>query len=150
MSEHAIDAQPFPRPMLLGAGALIVVTLLGTAAASIANIGATRLDTSDVRSTRDVRFVEMAGGMVRATDATTGMTIADIASAGNGFVGVVIKGFSRDRALAGTAPNTAYRLKTLSDGRTLIEDPTSGRIVMLGAFGSDNLKAFTQLMANGR
>lgn len=146
----AIDAQQFPKGILLAAGGLVTFTMAASALASFANIGATRLDTSTVTNTRDLRFTEQAGGLIAAFDAETGQQIASIPSAGNGFVGVVLKGFARDRSLTGVSADTPFRLKSLADGRSVIEDPSSGRIVTLGAFGGDNLKAFAQLIDKGR
>jgi putative photosynthetic complex assembly protein len=59
---------------------------------------------------------------------------------------VVLKGFARDRSVAGLGEDLPFRISTLADGRSMIEDPSTGRIVMLGAFGADNLKAFSQLL----
>jgi putative photosynthetic complex assembly protein len=143
----AIDAQQFPKAVLVAATCLIGFTMIFAALARYADIGATRLDTSGVVASREVRFSEQAGGAIKVDDAATGREIALIPAAGNGFVGVVLKGYGRDRGLAGIGAEAPYRISTLADGRSIIEDPTSGRVVMLGAFGPDNLKAFSQIIA---
>ena len=97
-----------------------------------------------------MRFTEQSSGTIAAFDAASGEQIALIPAAGNGFVGVVLKGFARDRGLGGISADAPFRVSTLADGSSIIEDQTSGRIVTLGAFGPDNLKAFSQIIATGR
>jgi putative photosynthetic complex assembly protein len=144
----AIDAKPFPRGMLIASGLMIAFALVAAAAAKHTGVGATRLDIGNVAVSREVTFVDhQKDGMVSAFDAKSGEKIADIINSGNGFVGVVLQGFGRDRALVGLGHELPFRISTFADGRSMIEDPSTGRIVMLGAFGSDNLKAFSQLIS---
>lgn len=150
MSEEAIDARPFPRGVLLAASLLVLFTMLAATTARQTGVGATRLDISNVTASRDLTFREQPGGVIAAFDAGSGERIAEIQSAGNGFVGVVLKGMARERSIAGVGQNHPFRLLTLADGSSVLEDPASGKVVTLGAFGSDNLKAFTQLMTKGR
>lgn len=147
MNEEAIDARPFPRSMLVAAGLLILSSLIFAAVARTTGYGATRLELGTIAASRNVTFTDEQDGMISAFDATTGERIADIKNSGNGFVGVVLKGFARDRSVAGIGSDLPFRISTLADGRSMIEDPSTGRIVMLGAFGADNLKAFSQLLA---
>lgn len=147
MLEEAIDAKPFPKGMLIAAGLLVVSSMTFATIARLTGYGATRLEFGAVAQSRDVRFADEHPGMISAFDATTGARIADIANSGNGFVGVVVKGFARDRSLAGIPMDRPFRISTLVDGRSMIEDTSTGRIVMLGAFGADNLKAFSQLIS---
>lgn len=146
MHEDAIDARPFPRGMLLAAGLLILTSLTFATVARQTGYGATRLELGPIATSRDVIFRDDVPGHISAFDAQSGARIADIANSGNGFVGVVIKGFSRDRTVAGLSLAEPFRISTLADGRSMIEDRATGRIVMLGAFGADNLKAFSQLL----
>lgn len=150
MLEEAIDAKPFPKGVLLAAALLVVSSIVFATVARVTGYGATRLELGAVAASRDVKFTDERAGMISAFDAATGARIADIPNSGNGFVGVVIKGFARDRILAGQKLDQPFRISTLADGRSMIEDPTTGRIVMLGAFGADNLKAFSQLLTMQR
>ncbi|MEQ1670040.1 MAG: photosynthetic complex assembly protein PuhC [Hyphomicrobium sp.] len=149
MSEDAIDARPFPRGVLIAASLLVLFTMLAATTARRTDIGATRLDISNVASRRDITFTEQTGGIISAFDAQTGERIADIQSAGNGFVGVVLKGLKRERSIAGVNTELPYTLLHLEDGRSVLDDPATGKLVTLGAFGPDNLKAFTQLLNKG-
>lgn len=146
MHEDAIDAKPFPRGMLMAAGALIFTSLAFATIARQTDYGATRLELAPVASSRDINFSDEVAGYITAFDATTGERIADIENSGNGFVGVVIKGFKRDRIVAGRELDLPFRVSTLTDGRSIIEDPATGRLVTLGAFGAGNLQAFSQLL----
>ncbi|MGL4398141.1 MAG: photosynthetic complex assembly protein PuhC [Hyphomicrobium sp.] len=146
----AIDAQPFPKGILISAGCLLALTMASAGLARWSDIGATRLDLGTPVISRELRFAEQPGGHVIVTDATNGDRVADIPPKGNGFVTVVVKGFARDRSLAGISPDTPFRLHTFSNGTSAMEDPATGRMVTLGSFGADNLKAFTQLIAKGR
>ncbi|MEQ1718170.1 MAG: photosynthetic complex assembly protein PuhC [Hyphomicrobium sp.] len=146
----AIDARPFPASILLAAGCLITATIGLAGLASWKDIGATRLDPGPPVASHELRFSEQANGVITAYDAAGGHTIAVIPPKGNGFVGVVLKRFARDRSLAGLAADLPFRLNTYADGSSMLEDTSSGRAVTLGAFGADNLKAFTQLTPKGR
>ena len=143
----AIDAKQFPKGVLIAIALLISFAMLAAVTAKRTDIGATRLDVSNVAQSRDVTFVDKQDGNIIAFDAKSGAQIADIKNSGNGFVGVVLKGFSRNRALLGFGPELPFRISTLADGRAMIEDPSTGHVVMLGAFGSDNRKAFSQLIS---
>ena len=61
-----------------------------------------------------------------------------------------MRGLAQDRTINGVGPETPFKLSKLEDGRLVLVDPTSGRVVTLEAFGSNNLAAFQELFNKGR
>lgn len=147
---HAIDEQPFPRGVLIAAALLITFSIGVAATARLTGTGATRAVPTEVVAERLVRLALQTDGSVRATDAVTGLEIAQLPQHEFGFVGVVLSGIRRERMRANVAENEPLRLTRHLDGRLRIEDPSTGQIVALDAFGHGNQAAFTPLLETQR
>lgn len=148
---HAIDERPFPRGVLLAAGALISFTLAAAFAAKLTGVGAVHSPAVDIVESRLLKFEQLDQGRIRVLDAEAGdREIAVVSQNKFGFIGVVVQGLTRERALRHGDPAAAVRLNRRADGRAELQDPVSGHTIPLGAFGPDNLIAFTQLFDNGR
>jgi putative photosynthetic complex assembly protein len=143
MSE-SVDRPQIPRGVLLGAGAMIVVSLLLAFATRVSGIGVTRLASVDAVATRMLRFEDRADGAVAVWDAQRNDVIEVLAPGTNGFVRGVMRGLARDRKLLGVGHDAAFKLIRWADGRMSLADPTTGRTIALEAFGSDNSKVFAE------
>lgn len=143
---HAIDEQPFPRGVLIAAALLITFSIGVAATARLTGTGATRAVPTEVVAERMVRLALQKDGSVRASDATTGQEIAHLPQNEFGFVGVVLSGIRRERMRANVTDNEPLRLTRHVDGRLRIEDPMTGQIVSLDAFGHGNQAAFAPLL----
>jgi len=147
---HAIDARPFPRGVLIGAGALIAFVITAAATARLTGTGAAHVNLGPPVESRLLRFEPLGGGSLRVVAPESGATLAELAPHTNGFVGVVLSGFGRERTRAGISATAPYRLIRTSDGRTELVDVESGQSVLLDAFGADNLNAFNQFFDTER
>ena len=101
-----------------------------------------------VVASRSLRFVDADGG-VRVLDAADGAEILYIERGGDGFVRSVMRGLAnerRSRALGAVEP---FFLALHADGSLWLDDPATGRAVVLSAFGPDNVAAFGRLLAPG-
>ena len=124
--------RPFPRGALIGAALLLGSAILLAGAARITGVGTLAKPTSTAIDTREAEGAEGP--------------VAILAPGTNGFVRSVLRGLARERRLQGVGSAPAFRLTRWADGRLSLDDPSTGRIVELGAFGPTNRAAFAQLM----
>jgi putative photosynthetic complex assembly protein len=132
--EEAIDAKPFPRGMLIAAGAMIGLSLIFAASARLWDFGATRVVYAPVVEQRDLMFADAINGSVDVIDAGKKQLIAELKPGQDGFVRVVMRGHCTRH----------------SDDALTLTDLATGEVVMLNAFGGMNRKSFEQFLAMGR
>jgi len=137
----------FPRAVLLGATALIAVSMLLALGTRQSGIGVTRLANAAVVANRALRFEDRADGAVVVWDAQRGAVIEVLPPGTNGFVRGVMRGLARDRKLLGVGHDEPFALVRWADGRMSLEDPTTGRTIALEPFGADNSKVFARFLS---
>lgn len=136
----------------MAAGALVVVTI--AAAALGRTLDAPPAAPGLAAVERWLRFEDRADGGVAISETASaaggpGRPIAEIAPGGDGFVRATLRGFARDRKRRGLGPEAPFRLAQWADGRLILEDALTGRVVPLDAFGRTNRDAFGRLLAAG-
>ncbi len=146
----AIQRPTFPRGALIGAACLISATMVSAMLAHTYDIGATHLNLGAVAQSRDLVFSDTGNGSVRVVDAVTGHEVDVLPPGASGFVRVVLSGLARHRYIAGIGAELPFHLSRYSDGRTLLEDHSTGQSVTLRAFGNDNAEAFEPLFDKGK
>jgi putative photosynthetic complex assembly protein len=139
-----------PRPLLYGVGALILASLILAAGARIIGVEPMWKPQGEPLQSRELFFEDRSGGGVAVIDAASGAEIALIAPGTNGFVRVAMRGLARQRRVNGIGPETPFRLSLWPGGRLILEDPATGKLVNLGAFGPDNMRAFAQFLRSDR
>lgn len=138
--------RPLPRPALIGAAALVGVAIAAALTARLGDIGATRLELTTPLETRELRFADRADGAVVALDGQTGAVTDTFAPGTNGFVRGALRGLARERKRQDIGAEPPFRLTRWADGRVTLDDPTTGRVVDLVAFGPTNAAVFTRLL----
>lgn len=138
-----------PRGALLGAVALIALTLALATVARRTDVGATRDPSSAVAASVDVSFEDAADGAVTVTRSADGRRVGELAPGTNGFMRAAVRGLVRERRRAGFGPETPFRLTRWADGRLSLADPATGRHIELDAFGPDNAGVFARLLLAG-
>jgi putative photosynthetic complex assembly protein len=138
--------RPLPRPALIGAAALVGVAIASALTAQLVGIGATRLTLTTPVEMRELRFADRDDGAVVVIDARTGAVTDAFAPGTNGFVRGALRGLARERKRQDIGAEPAFRLTRWTDGRVTLDDPTTGRVVDLIAFGHTNAAAFTRLL----
>ena len=138
-----------PRPMLLAAGALAVLSIALAAGARLTGRGHIEPPVSAVVVARDLRFEDAPNGtvVVHARDAV-GPEHA-IAVLGEGelmFVRSTLRALARGRRAQGQTPATPFRLTRYADGRLTLDDPATQQHLELAAYGSTNAAAFGRLL----
>ena len=127
--------RPFPRGALIGATAVVAVAILAALTARLGDVGVTRLTLSTPIETRELRFIDRADGAVAVLDGRTGAETDEFAPGTNGFVRGALRGLARERKRQDIGAEPPFRLTRWADGRVTLDDPTTGRVVDLVAFG---------------
>lgn len=148
MHDHQHN-RPFPRGALIGAAALIGFSLLAVTLARVAGLGPVTEPMAPVVQSRELRFADRADGAVLVYD-PQGEEVVDLVPPGSGgFVRGVLRALARERRIQGDGASTPFRLSRLADGRLILEDLATGRLIDLKAFGHTNEGAFAPLLASG-
>jgi putative photosynthetic complex assembly protein len=144
-----IDTQPFPRLALIAAVVLMGGSIAAAAAGRYAQpAGATT--TATVAETpvavRDLVFLDRDNGSVEVREGGGDRLVFVVEPGTNGFIRGVMRGMARNRGAHGQGQDAAFRLAQWPDGRLSLEDLATGKRIELSAFGSENRKAFAQLL----
>jgi putative photosynthetic complex assembly protein len=154
---HDHHDAPFPKGALIGAGAVVGITLLMTGAVSLGVIAKPQND-QQVRISQGLKpvtirkftFADQPGGALVIGDAVTGQVATTILPGENsGFIRGVLRGMMRERKMSGIGIEAPFTLTLWEDQRLSLEDPSTKRVIELGSFGPDNRKAFMKLISAG-
>ncbi|MCE3001699.1 MAG: hypothetical protein LW860_03200 [Xanthomonadaceae bacterium] len=135
-----------PKAPLYGAGALILITLLLVAGVRLTGIGELKTPRAPIVAERLLHFTDQPDGGIAVHDAADGRFVARAAPGEQGFLRGTLRGLARERKRERIGPDAPLRLSSRADGRLLLEDPETGRLVDLGAFGAQNVAIFTRML----
>lgn len=147
MSDHHHGSVP-PGP-LIAVGALLATCLLLVSVARTTGIGTTQTPQLAVIAERELRFADQRDGGITVHDARTDQFLERVEPGTNGFLRGALRGLARERKRQGIGPEPAFRVSGRSDGRLLLEDPSTGRLIDLGSFGATNAAVFLRLLQAG-
>ena len=133
---------------LIGAGALVLISLAITAAVHIERITAPKGAPSAAAPAifADLVFFDEPDGSVQIRAADDRHLVERIAPATGGFVRGVMRGFARDRMMRGVGSGPPFELAESPEGRLTLTDLATGRVTVLDAFGSTNRAAFAAML----
>lgn len=145
-----LTSTPFiPRPLLLGAGAMVLASLVLVGYVRVAGISpSVLLDDAPPTVWRHLRFADRADGAVVVTDARSGRTI-EVLHGEQGFVRGTVRGLAQERLRRGLGPEQPFELQVSGTGRLMLYDPATGRRVDLESFGRDNALVFARWVRPG-
>jgi len=135
-----------PRGLLLGAGGLVISSLLIVSVARLTGYTPARPPPSAVVESHDLRFADRDDGAVLVYDSSDGRLTYTLAPGTNGFVRGVLRGLVRERRAEHIGPTPPFRLTRWADGRLSLDDPATGRHVDLEVFGPTNAGAFADIL----
>ena len=142
MTHAHLDEKPFPLLPLIGAAALVLISLVSVAAMRWSGVTPSAgIDGERVIAERAIRFEDAPGGAVNVID-SAGAPIARLAAGEGGFVRATVRVLVRERAAGGAPAREPFLLQRTSVGRLLLTDPVTERRIDLWAFGHDNAAAF--------
>jgi len=135
-----------PRPILLAAGAMIVLTIVLAALGHAQH--RTYIADGEVTPvmTRPLRFVDATSGAVEVYDARSNGLVATLPPATNGFVRGTMRSLARQRHLRDVSADVPFYLTRWQSGTVTLDDSATGSHVVLNAFGPDNLAAFARFL----
>lgn len=148
MSSHHDDIV-VPRGALLGAAAVILLSVGLAAAARHAHLAEPSRPLAPARDAIEVRFEDASDGSIRMMDASGARQLASVPPRSDGFVRGVLRGMFRTRKLESVGRQESFRLAREADGHLTLTDPRTGRRVELSSFGPDNAGAFARLLDEG-
>jgi putative photosynthetic complex assembly protein len=147
MGHDEASAQPevLPRGVLLAIGALVLVSLIGTATVRLLGISIHEPDAAAV-ATRSLRFEDGPDGSVLVVDADSGQAAATLTGE-QGFLRGTLRALVRERKQHGAAgAEQPFQLVARVDGRLTLIDPATGRHIDLESFGPKNAGVFARLL----
>ncbi len=146
MSEAPVST-PFPRGALIGAGGLILLTILAAGVSRFTG-GPVSHPTGAALMSRDLRFEDQADGGVLVRDARDGSTVDVLAPGTNGFIRASLRSIAKRRRFDGE-PSDVFHLTAWADGRLTLDEPVTGSLIELEAFGQTNEMSFARLLTAG-
>ncbi len=141
--------QAIPRGVLLGAAALLLLTLGLAFNARLSHAAHPPPPLPPPLASIDVRFEDRPDGAIAMLSAANGRELSLVPPRSNGFIRGVLRGMFRGRKLESIGHEGAFRLSREADGRLSLEDLTTARRIDLNAFGPTNTDAFAKLLAAG-
>jgi putative photosynthetic complex assembly protein len=138
--------RPFPRGALLGATALVGLTLLGVGSGRLFGVGVVATPEPAPAASRELRFEDRDDGAVLVRDGGDDGVIAVLEPGQEGFIRGVLRGLARERRSHHVGPEPPFLLLRSSTGELFLEDPQTGRRISLDAFGPTNSGAFARLL----
>ncbi len=142
-------ANQLPRAALIGAGTLVVGSLLLVGVARLTGYSPARPDASTVVESKDLRFEDRVDGAVLIYSSPQDRLVDTLPPGTNGLVRGVLRGLVRDRRADKIGAAPPFRLTRWADGRLSLDDPSTGRHIDLEVFGSVNARAFADILIAG-
>ena len=151
----SIVDRPIPTPAILGAGLLILTTVIGVAVIQLNKHfqPPATVDSGLATETRDLRFVDegdgvtVYGGHVRVYDAATGAEFPQLRE-NDGFIRAVLNSLAFERTKRGISGPPIFELAYWPDSRITIKDLATGARISLGAFGEKNKTVYLRFFAS--
>ncbi len=141
--------RPIPLGALIGAAALIGFSLLAVTSVRLSGLGRAESPSAPSVASVDLRFEDRADGAVMVYEGRGEQVVDVLAPGSGGFVRGVLRALARERRGYGSGETLPFRLSRLQDGRFILEDPSTGRMIDLKAFGQTNADAFARLLREG-
>lgn len=138
-----------PRGALLGAGALIGLSLLMVAAVRLGVVELLVEPEAAVSERLVLQFEDGADGSVAVLDVEEDEVLAVLEPGEGGFARGVLRALVRERRQHDIGAATPFALVRFADDRLSLEDPSTGRRIDLGAFGPTNAAVFARFMRAG-
>ena len=146
MTEASVST-PFPRGALLGAAGLILLTITSAGLSQLTG-GPQRHPAATVLMSRDLRFEDQPDGGVLVRDARDGSTVDVLAPGTNGFIRASLRSIAKRRRFDGESSDV-FHLTAWADGRLTLDEPVTGSLIELEAFGQTNEMSFARLLTAG-
>lgn len=146
MHQHAHHQEPFPLFPLLGAGFLILATLVSVAWLQWFGGPQGANHQGAITGQVQLHFRDREDGGVDVLNADDQRLISRLEPGNHGFVRATLRGLARSRRAIGAGSAEPFRLERRDNGQLILIDPVTGQEVDLWAFGSLNAGEFEALL----
>jgi len=144
------DRLILPLWLRIGVLATVLAALLTVLLAEPMSSEDAQLERGEPIVQRALFFHDDPDGVIRVLDAEAPSSgdaeLLRLMPGDDGFIRSVMRGLARERLARGIGPADPFVLGAYSDGRLYIDDPATGRQVVVTAFGVDNVRAFARLL----
>ena len=138
-----------PKQFLIGAGALMLFTVVVTGVSVGFDVGRFKAETGFVTQDRLLVFEDLADGGIAVRDPDGAEPVYIYNADDGGFVRTAMRALAHDRRMHRIGPEAPFRLIKTAEGRLIIEDPSTGSKIGAEAFGADNEQSFALLIDAG-
>ena len=136
----------FPRWFLLGAAALVLVSLASVGLVRLTGNGPDQRRAAEPSTVeRPLRFEDRPDGSIAVVDGRTGALVASVQGE-QGFLRGALRALSRERRARGLGPEQPFQLIARPDGRLTLVDPVTDQRIDLESFGPINAGKFASLL----
>ncbi|WP_420346297.1 photosynthetic complex assembly protein PuhC [Pelagibius sp.] len=143
MTTNHKQTETIPRPVLLAAGAMVVLAIALAGFGQISGLGRVALPEAEAVASRELHFEQRSDGEVVVLGSDG---VVAVNPEGAGFLLGIARGLGRERLLRGADPNAPFTLTRWSDGRLSLLDRETGSEIELSAFGPDNRRLLAALL----
>jgi putative photosynthetic complex assembly protein len=141
-----VEHESMPRAPLLGAAALVAVSILAVAVGRFSgSTGADVVEATPVK-VRTLNFNDLPAGGVEIYDADALRVVGELAPGSGSFVRGVLRSLVRQRGFHQVGKAIPFQLTQWSDGHLTLSDPATGERIELRAFGATNERAFRDIL----
>ncbi|MFN4273124.1 MAG: photosynthetic complex assembly protein PuhC [Aliihoeflea sp.] len=148
MARATWKPDPLKKPAL-ACGSLVAMAIVFAAFGPKAELPRA-IENSPVAESISLRFTDTDDGSVIAVDAGSGEVVASLGVGEGGFVRQAMRGLARDRMLRSISDEPPFLLSRLADGKLVLSDPETGRVIALDSFGRSNAASFAAFLDHGR
>jgi putative photosynthetic complex assembly protein len=138
-----------PKQFLIGAGALILFSVIVTGVSVAFDVGRFKAETGVVTQARLLVFEDLADGGIAVRDPAAVEPFYVYNADDGGFVRTAMRALAHDRRMHNVGADAPFRLLKTAEGRLIIEDPSTGSKIGAEAFGDDNEQSFALLIDAG-
>lgn len=144
--QHTHNDMKVPPAMLYMIGGLILVVLALVGLSQLTGIGQQKDAAFDTVNTRMLRFDDTPDGGIAVYDHATDALLFTYTDGDDGFVRTALRAMAFDRARAEVGREAPFRLMRTYRDHLVLEDPATGNLVTLAAFGARNEANFARLL----
>ena len=122
---------------------------LGASLAGDAQTAAQKPIRGEVSSSVEITVLDLPDGAVGVFQTQSNAPLARFESGEGSFVRTIFRSLVRDRRVRQVSAPPQFIIRGLSDGRVIVEDPSTGSHIDLDAFGHINAEQFRDMLQAG-
>ena len=139
----------FLHPLVWVLLAMLGFWWLGASLAGDTQTAAQKPIRGEVSSSVEITVLDLPDGAVGVFQTQTNAPLARFESGEGSFVRTIFRSLVRDRRVRQVAAPPQFIIRGLSDGRVIVEDPSTGSRIDLDAFGHINAEQFRDMLQAG-